>query len=104
MADSLKGLIQGLHVNEIKILEGEVVSANPLRITLASDAKMTLGAAALCVPAQIAGDYKAEISLSEQSGGRVMAIIHNTLRVGERVYLISVNSGKKYFVLGRSGQ
>ena len=75
---SLKEIIQSMAPEPMGVLRGGVVSARPLVIQAEGDPKLRLGQPLLCVPEHL-GD----------------------LERNDRVYLLSFNNGKKYFVLGR---
>lgn len=79
MAGSIKELIRQCASVEMPGLEiGVVMETEPLRITLEDDAKINLSAVSLVVPS-----------------GKL------PLKVNERLYLLSLNGGKLYYVLDR---
>lgn len=79
MAGSIKELMQQCINVEMPELEiGVVVETEPLRITLEDDAKINLSAVSLVIPS-----------------GKL------PLKANERLYLLSLNGGKLYYVLDR---
>lgn len=47
------------------------------------------------------GEHEHELKNFQFTGGKI--IIHAGLKVGETVYLLSYNNGKKYYILDRKG-
>lgn len=117
---SIKQLIQGMSTPGIQFLQGTVVSTGPLRIQMVNDEKLIIGPNITIVPWQLT-DYQTEMTPLEwetetASGGsgdsayashahvitgRKKVIIHNALKVGDKVHVLSFNNGKQYFVLDR---
>lgn len=96
---SLKQAMQGLIPESSSIIEGCVISANPLKINLVNDPKMNLTKNSVVVPKEFT-DYNMSISVPDE-GSNITITVHNALKAGETVYLLNYNGGKKYFVLGR---
>ena len=97
---SLMSCIQKMIPESMKIVTGIVISDSPLRIQLINDEKMVLHKGIICLPKHLT-DYETEISID--GGERQEAIVHNSLQVGELVYILSFNKGKKYYILDREG-
>ncbi len=121
---SLKELFQGMAGDGVEVLQGIVKSASPLKIQIVNDEKLTIGLNITYVPMHLT-DYKTEISgpniqsyyytgSSTESGtapvspshvhalGRIPITVHNALKVGEKVHVLSFNHGKQYYVLDRT--
>ena len=125
---SLKGLFQGLVPDPCGALQGKVISASPLKIQATNDDKLIIPASLLIVPKHLT-NYSATVDISVGSGvlssnttssgshdhsggahahplatfsirGGSMTV-YNGLKVGEKVHLLSLNNGKKYYVLDR---
>lgn len=76
---SIKELIQKCVQTQMPNLEiGVVMNDEPVRVTLEDDAKINLSMASLVVPSGKA-----------------------PLKTGDRIYLLSMNQGKMYYVLDR---
>lgn len=123
---SIKQLIQGMVPDDIGVVGGIVTRESPLEITLANDAKMVLTQNTLILPEWLTDvDKSVDIMLQ---GGNISAptggddgegthmhylsdfniygakmVIHNSLRKGESVLLLSFNKGKQYYILDRKG-
>ncbi len=79
MPGSVKELIQRCANVELPCVEvGIVITENPLRVTLENDAKINISVASLIIPSR-----------------------KMPLERGERIYLLSLNRGKIYYVLDR---
>lgn len=111
----VKQLIQSMIPDSASIIEGIVNSANPLSITLVNDAKIELGGDSLVVPQHLT-DYSVRVNFEGAADGNVSSGDHitsirysgiinfrNALKNGEKVYLLQINCGRKYFVLDRKG-
>ncbi len=134
---SLKQLFQGMSINPINIVEGEVISAEPLQIKLVNNEKMILDKDIMVLPSHLTnkavncdislpqgavlsaltktagnhshlysgsntssnGDHVHELDTFSISGAQIT--IYNGLKVGERVYILSFNYGKQYYILDR---
>jgi hypothetical protein len=98
---SLKELIQGMIPKEIELLQGTVISTNPLSVQIANDSKLVLSKLSLVIPHHLK-DHTENVVISDSSGQRNATItVQNALAVGERVHILSLQSGKKYYVLDR---
>lgn len=121
---SLKELFQGMAGDGVEVLQGIVKSASPLKIQIVNDDKLTIGPNITYVPRHLT-DYKTEISgpniqnyyytgNSTESGtapvspphvhalGKIPVTVHNALKTGEKVHVLSFNHGKQYYVLDRA--
>lgn len=122
---SIKQLIQQMTGDGVEVLQGIVKSASPLKIQIVNDEKLVIGPNITYVPRHLT-DYKTEISgpniqnyyytgNSTESGtapvspphvhalGKIPVTVHNALKAGEKVHVLSFNHGKQYYVLDRVG-
>ncbi len=116
---SIKQLFQGMVGDGAEVLQGIVKSVSPLKIQIVNDEKLTIGPNITYVPWHLT-DYTTEVTVewrtenaSGGSGdaayashnhailGRKKIIVHNALKVGDKVHVLSFNHGKQYFVLDR---
>ena len=119
--NSLKQLFQSLVPDPCGIFQGTVVSTSPLKIQAANDEKLVIPALLLIVPKHLT-DYTVEADFSIGKGAISAATdtaeahshgltsfsvtggtitVRNGLKIGEKVHLLSLNNGKKYYVLDR---
>ena len=75
---SLKETLQNLFNGGVDILVGKVVRTNPLQIKVESGGTLLLSDISTIIPAHV-----------------------RPIEFGNSVYLLVVNNGKKFFVLGR---
>lgn len=113
-SQSLKGLFQGMIPTQCELVQGTVISASPLKIQITNDEKLVIGAAITVVPQHLT-DYEVEITtngygwVTQSSDGHNHAInhgrrkimVHGALKTGDKVHLLAVQNGKKYFALDR---
>lgn len=78
MADSLKRMFQNLANNEILLIQGAVISLSPFRIQAVNDSKLILGSLSLVIPSRL-----------------------GSFEIGEKVHMLVLNSGKKFYVIDR---
>ena len=78
MSDSLKGMIQNLSGNGIDLIQGTVVSLSPFKIQAVNDSKLIISKISLVIPSRL-----------------------GSLEAGDRVHMLVLNKGKKYYVLDR---
>lgn len=117
---SLKGMLQDIAGKGApEVVQGIVKSTEPLKIQIVNDEKLTISQNITFVPEHLT-DYTTEVtvnwSTNTASGGsgeaayashshgitgRKKITVHNGLKVGDKVHLLSFNHGKQYFVLGR---
>jgi hypothetical protein len=117
---SLKGMFQGMIPTAAELLQGTVTSTSPLKIQIANDSKLTIGESITVVPRHLTNySTSADITWGEKtslssdtktaSGDRLQKFtiygagltVHNALQVGETVHVLSLQNGKKYYVLDR---
>lgn len=118
---SIKQLIQGMTGDGVQVLQGIVKLERPLKIQIVNDEKLLISQNITYVPWHLT-DYTTEVTVSwqtENTGGgsgeaafsshlhdiigRKTITVHNALKVGEKVHILSFNHGKQYFVLDRVG-
>lgn len=117
-ATSFKQLFQSMTGGEVTVIQGRVISTSPLKVQAINDEKLTIYQNSLFVPRHLT-DYTTSCELSmggETSyvtaptgdGSRVTSFafggtirVHNALKVGETVHLLSLNHGKQYYILDR---
>lgn len=118
---SLKQLFQGMAGEGAEVLQGIVKSTSPLKIQIVNDEKLTIGPNITYVPRHLT-DYTTEVTVNwrteNASGGsgdaayashdhaitgRKKITVHNALKAGEKVHVLSFNHGKQYYVLDRIG-
>lgn len=128
---SLKQLFQGLVVEGIEFLQGTVIATGPLKIQIAGDEKLIINERITIVPWHLtdyttkatltkdAGSLDSQTFQDGSHGGhtggdgshinrlntftltRGTLTVYNALKVGEKVHLLALNHGKKYYVLDR---
>lgn len=118
---SLKGLFQSLAGDGAEVWQGVVKSTSPLRIQAINDDKLVIGPNITYVPQHLT-DYTTEVTVSWRteatSGGsgdtafashdhaiigRKKITVHNALKVGDRVHVLTYKHGKQHYVLDRVG-
>lgn len=118
---SIKELFQSIGGAGSQVLQGVVKSASPLKIQIVGDDKLTVGPNNVYVPRHLT-DYDTEVTVQWQTesrsggsgyaefaghnhaiSGRKAIRVHNALKAGERVHVLSFNHGKQYYVLDRVG-
>lgn len=75
---SLKELFQGMIPREVDLVQGIVISTEPLKIQMANDSKLIISRLSAVVPQHM-----------------------QDLQPGDSLHLLALQNGKKYFVLGR---
>lgn len=128
---SLKGLFQKMIPDSMGVIKGKVVSASPLKIQVVNDDKLLLSENLICVPRHLSdymttcdlmlgkGTLDSQTYNDGEHGGHLSGTganqhklatfniysatlkVYNALKVGDTVYLLSFNEGKKYYVLDR---
>jgi hypothetical protein len=76
---------------------GTVVSESPLKIKITN--LFTIPSSMLVVPKHLT-DYKVNISEEETKDKKTM-IVHNALKVGDKVALLRKQGGQSYFILDK---
>ncbi len=98
---SLKQLIQNLSKREAGLVQGVVISTDPLRVQMVNDSKLIVSRISTVVPKHLT-NYTVSAQVADQYGQRSATItVLNALTVGDRVHLLALQNGKKYFVLDR---
>lgn len=111
---SLKALFQNLCPDALMALQGRVTSENPVSVTAVNDPKLIISGGALLIPKELT-DHKIKIVMEEtpdkaqepkEAAGQAGAeekeiLIKNALKKGDTVYLLPLNEGRRYVVLGR---
>jgi len=78
MADSIKELFSELSGKETDLIQGTVMSLNPFKIQAVNDSKLIISKISLVIPSRL-----------------------GSLEAGDRVHMLVLNKGKKYYVLDR---
>lgn len=94
---SLKGLIQQMVPKDFALLQGTVISTNPLKIRIENDSKLIISSISTIIPKHLT-DHTVQITLN---GIRSTMTVHNSLSVGDMVHLLSAQGGKKYIAIGK---
>ena len=97
----LKQLLQSISHTDVGIAEGKVIAINPLKVQLASDAKVIYSEVDIAVPQHLT-TYNVNIVINEIPYSGTMQI-NNALKVGDNVFMMLSNAGKQIFILGRKG-
>lgn len=67
MADSIKGLIQGMMPMDAELMQGKVISVNPLKIRMVNDEKLVINERICIVPWHLT-NYQQTCDLSQGDG------------------------------------
>lgn len=94
---SIKGMFQGALAIDNELLQGDVIAVSPLKIRMVGDTKLIISEAVTVVPKHLT-NYTVTCTMNGSTG---TMNFNNALRVGDRVHLLSLQSGKKYYVLDR---
>lgn len=78
MADSLKSLFTKCAGRGPDLIQGSVISLSPFKVQALNDSKLILGSTSLVIPSRL-----------------------TNFRYGERLHILVLQSGKKYYVLDR---
>lgn len=114
---SLKGVFQRMAAGKTEVLQGIVKSTSPLKIQIVNDEKLIIGPNITYVPRHLT-NYTTSCSLAKGEKGSVYGpstdgsrltdftfsgsiTVHNALKAGEKVHVLSFNHGKQYYVLDR---
>ena len=120
---SLKAMFQETIPIDSELMQGTVISTSPLKIQASNDSKLVITATSAIVPKYLT-NYSVECSFGYGGGGGMTistkgagdprhtheiepftlsctANFYNALKVGDKVHLLALQSGKKYFVLDR---
>lgn len=116
---SIKQLIQGMSPAGATVLQGTVIEESPLKIQYENDPKLFSDEDNTIVPWQLT-DYETEVTVhwwtEDAAGGsgdtaysahkhaiegRKKILVHNSLKKGDKIHVLSFNGGKQYYVLDR---
>lgn len=114
---SLKGIFQGMIPADAELMQGTVISASPLKIQMANDEKLIVNERITVVPWHLT-NYTTTCSFAKGEKGSVYGpdtrgdrltdltfsgsiTMYNALKTGDKVYVLSLNNGKLYYVLDR---
>ncbi|MBQ3551694.1 MAG: DUF2577 domain-containing protein [Clostridia bacterium] len=118
---SLKQILQSMSVGGIEFLQGTVISVSPLKIQITNDEKLIINERITIVPWHLT-DHTTQATYTVGGGAldsetnvvashshklvtytltRGTLTVHNALKVGEKIHVLSLNNGKKYYVLDR---
>ncbi len=127
--DSLKEVLQGMSARNTELLQGIVISESPLKIQAMNDSKLIITDISAIIPWHLT-DYETTVDLEETENSpiihaatskdivsKVVSLhahenekfkiyklkikVYNSLRKGEKVHILAVQNGKKYFILDR---
>lgn len=128
---SLKQIIQGMMFDSAELMQGTVIAVSPLKIQMVNDEKLIVNERITVVPRHLSdytttatytvgeGSLDSVTTVSGSHGGHTSGdgshshplrtftltkgtiTVHNALKVGESVYVLSLNKGKLYYVLDR---
>lgn len=98
---SLKQLFQSMSGKGVEVLQGIVQPGSKIQIV--NDEKLTINSNNTYIPRHLT-DYTTECSIETNDGGNSVdgsITIKNALQAGEKVFVLSFNNGKQYYVLDR---
>lgn len=98
---SLKQIFQGMAGKGAEVLQGIVQPGNKIQII--NDEKLIIDSNNTYIPRHLT-DYTAECFIETNDGKNSVngnITIQNALQAGEKVYVLSFNNGKQYYVLDR---
>ncbi len=84
------------------IYEGCVRNVSPIDIVLKDEEKFHIYEKMLTIPKELS-DYDIDITIPDYNGTSRKATgkVHNSLKVGDSVVLVSCNNNKQFLVIGR---
>lgn len=123
---SIKQLFQNMMPAGEELMEGTVIQTGPLKIQITGDDKLIINERITVVPWHLT-DYKTRATYRKMDGSldsytkpdshheadrcihyledynlyKGIIIVHNALRVGDKLHILSLNNGKLYYVLDR---
>ena len=65
-ATSIKEMLQNMHVDNMEVVQGKVISANPLKIQVESDEKLVIGENSIYIPKHLS-DYTTTVEFTDLS-------------------------------------
>ena len=95
---SLKGIFQGMIPADAELMQGTVIAVDPLKIQMTNDEKLIINERITVIPRHLS-DYTATCSFAKEYKESIT--VYNALKVGDVVYVLSLNNGKLYYVLDR---
>ncbi len=127
--NSLRETIKGMSERNTELLQGVVISEKPLKIQAVNDSKLIITAVSAIIPWHLT-DYETTVDLEETENSpivhaatskdivsKVVSLhahenekfkiyklkikVYNSLKKGEKVHILAVQNGKKYFILDR---
>ncbi len=121
--NSLREAIKRMVERNTELLQGIVISESPLKIQAVNDSKLIITDISAIIPRHLT-DYETAVNLEKNVGTPVLDVIigenisldthengkvyqqlkfkvRNSLKKGEKVHILAVQNGKKYFILGR---
>lgn len=90
---SIKSLLQGTLADASELLQGTIIATSPLKIQMVNDSKLVVTATSAIISERLT-NYSVESSIGTIE-------VYNALRVGDKVHLLALQGGKKYYVLDR---
>lgn len=101
----LKQLIQSMQTADMEMLEGTVISSDPLEIKVENDEKLTISEDITYIPEHLT-THKVTVTIPASADGddshtKVEMTVYNALKKGDKVHLLSFSEGKQYYVLDR---
>ncbi len=121
-ATSIKQLIQQMVPENVGLVKGAVVKTSPLSIQVVNNPKMILSGSNLVIPKHLT-DYITSVDITMPAGAIITSktknaadhthdldtfsiqgaqmTVKNSLKKGEKVYMLRFNGGKQYYVLDR---
>ena len=94
---SIKSIFQSTMTVDSEMIQGTVISTSPLRIQMVNDAKLVITETSAILPQHLT-DYTVACVID---GASSSVKICNALKAGDTVHLLSLQGGKKYYVLDR---
>lgn len=127
--NSISEAIKGMGARNSELMQGVVISENPLKIQITNDSKLVITNISAIIPRHLT-DYETTVDLEqttcspiikaateleiatdevnqhahaveEFAAYKVKIKVYNALKIGETVHILAVQNGKKYYVLDR---
>ncbi len=86
-----------MQTNGSEIMQGTVISTDPLKVQMTNDEKLITSERITIVPEHLS-DYSVK---AEFEGTEITLTVYNALSAGDTVYVLSLNNGKLYYILDR---
>ena len=119
---SLKQILQSMSSDSSEFMQGTVIQESPLRIQMDNDEKLIINERITIVPWHLT-DYTTKATYTKEPEGVLDSVtevvdghshklktytltrgtitVYNALKLGEKVHVLALNHGKKYYVLDR---